>query len=217
MSAFVRSVAGAAAPRALLMTRVAAVRRAPIRAFSSASPAGNSSSSNTPFIAVAGVLGAAAIALGLQSSKDSSSNTSSNTTSKPAPVKPAAEVVSKLAEPVAPPPPPPPPPAPLDVPYVIVGGGTAAYFAVRGILARDKKAKIIIVSTENELPYARTPLSKELWFNAEPSEVFLIKKKQKNKKPSTTTTATTLNRPMASTGCGPAFPRLGRQDAQRVL
>jgi hypothetical protein len=75
----------------------------------------------------------------------------------------------------APAPAPEPVPAPLEnVPYVIVGGGTAAYFAVRGILARDKTAKIVVISAENELPYARTPLSKELWLNPEPSEVGLL-------------------------------------------
>lgn len=48
--------------------------------------------------------------------------------------------------------------------YVIVGTGTAAYFAVRGIVENDPNAKIIMIGEEPWRPYMRTPLSKELWF-----------------------------------------------------
>jgi programmed cell death 8 (apoptosis-inducing factor) len=48
--------------------------------------------------------------------------------------------------------------------YVIVGTGTAAYFAVRGIVEKDPNAKIIMIGEESYPPYMRTPLSKELWF-----------------------------------------------------
>ncbi len=137
-------------------------------------------SSNTPYFVAAAGLSAIALSLGL---KDASSPASP--ASQAAAASTPAVVAVATPEPVAapapaeptPPPPAPPPPAPLEnVPYVIVGGGTAAYFAVRGILARDKAAKIVIISAEPELPYARTPLSKELWFNPEPSEVWLIEK-----------------------------------------
>ncbi|EDQ89114.1 uncharacterized protein MONBRDRAFT_32548 [Monosiga brevicollis MX1] len=64
----------------------------------------------------------------------------------------------------------------IEVPYLIIGGGTAAYFAMRGIKDKDKDAKachscttkrILIVTAEDSAPYARTPLSKELWFRDE--------------------------------------------------
>ncbi|EGD75840.1 apoptosis-inducing factor short isoform 1 [Salpingoeca rosetta] len=59
---------------------------------------------------------------------------------------------------------------PLAATYVIIGGGPTAFFAVRGIMDRDKNAKIIIVSAEEDIPYARTPLSKELWFKDQTDE-----------------------------------------------
>ena len=56
------------------------------------------------------------------------------------------------------------PEVPAEIPYLIVGGGTAAYSAVRAIRKYDPSAKILIVSEEEQIPYNRTPLSKELWF-----------------------------------------------------
>lgn len=53
--------------------------------------------------------------------------------------------------------------------YVLVGSGTASYFALRGIREKDPDAKVVIIGEEDEIPYMRTPLSKELWFK-EPSE-----------------------------------------------
>lgn len=50
--------------------------------------------------------------------------------------------------------------------YILVGGGTASYFALKSILTLDPKAKILIISKEEYEPYTRTPLSKELWFNS---------------------------------------------------
>eukprot|EP00056_Hartaetosiga_gracilis_P021198 m.23184 g.23184 ORF g.23184 m.23184 type:complete len:659 (+) comp8949_c0_seq1:70-2046(+) len=58
------------------------------------------------------------------------------------------------------------PNAPLAAKYVIVGGGTAAFFAIRGIMDKDKNAKILVIAKENRLPYSRPPLSKELWFQS---------------------------------------------------
>ncbi|EFA84185.1 apoptosis inducing factor [Heterostelium album PN500] len=49
--------------------------------------------------------------------------------------------------------------------YVIIGGGTAAYYAVDKILEHDKQATILMISKEYEVPYQRPPLSKNLWAN----------------------------------------------------
>ena len=53
---------------------------------------------------------------------------------------------------------------PESVPYVIVGGGTASFSAVRAIRSSDPKSKVFILSDGNHLPYMKPPLSKELWF-----------------------------------------------------
>lgn len=34
---------------------------------------------------------------------------------------------------------------------------------MKGILARDRKAQIVIIGDEDAQPYSRPPLSKELW------------------------------------------------------
>lgn len=47
--------------------------------------------------------------------------------------------------------------------YVIVGGGLAGGWAVDGIRERDPKGSICLISAENDLPYDRPPLSKQLW------------------------------------------------------
>lgn len=54
---------------------------------------------------------------------------------------------------------------PQDIPYLIIGGGTASFAAFRSIRANDPKAKVLVISEENHLPYMRPPLSKELWFS----------------------------------------------------
>jgi len=56
------------------------------------------------------------------------------------------------------------PEIPPEMPYVIIGGGTAAYAAVRAIRKYEPSAKILILSKEVQAPYNRTPLSKEMWF-----------------------------------------------------
>lgn len=63
-----------------------------------------------------------------------------------------------------------PPPAkienlPAKVPYLIIGGGAATFSAYRSIRSNDPKAKVLVISEENNLPYMRPPLSKELWFS----------------------------------------------------
>lgn len=54
---------------------------------------------------------------------------------------------------------------PQEVPYLLIGGGTAAFSAFRSIKSRDPKAKVLVIGEEEDLPYMRPPLSKELWYN----------------------------------------------------
>ncbi|XP_015119109.1 apoptosis-inducing factor 1, mitochondrial [Diachasma alloeum] len=54
---------------------------------------------------------------------------------------------------------------PTDVPYLLIGGGTAAFSAFRSIKSRDPKAKVLVITNEPDHPYMRPPLSKELWYN----------------------------------------------------
>ncbi|KAL0110937.1 hypothetical protein PUN28_012772 [Cardiocondyla obscurior] len=56
---------------------------------------------------------------------------------------------------------------PQEVPYLLIGGGTAAFSAFRSIKSRDPKAKVLVVAQEEEFPYMRPPLSKELWYNTD--------------------------------------------------
>lgn len=50
------------------------------------------------------------------------------------------------------------------VPYLLIGGGTASYYASLTIRARDPDARVLIVSDEEESPYRRSVLSKEVWW-----------------------------------------------------
>ncbi|XP_022227577.2 putative apoptosis-inducing factor 1, mitochondrial isoform X2 [Drosophila obscura] len=59
---------------------------------------------------------------------------------------------------------------PKHVPYLIIGGGTAAFSAFRSIKSNDAKAKVLIVSNEYRKPYMRPPLSKELWYTPNANE-----------------------------------------------
>ncbi|XP_066992051.2 putative apoptosis-inducing factor 1, mitochondrial [Anabrus simplex] len=59
---------------------------------------------------------------------------------------------------------------PVYVPYLLIGGGTASYFAARAILSRQPNAKILIISEEPQYPYLRPPLSKDLWTKDEVPE-----------------------------------------------
>lgn len=54
---------------------------------------------------------------------------------------------------------------PEEVPYLLIGGGSASFSAFRAIRAQDPRAKILIISEENGNPYMRPPLSKELWYS----------------------------------------------------
>ncbi|XP_077983754.1 apoptosis-inducing factor 1, mitochondrial-like [Glandiceps talaboti] len=74
------------------------------------------------------------------------------------------------------------PELPGHVPYLLIGGGTASFAAYRSIRANDSKAKILIVTEENNLPYMRPPLSKELWFSDDKEAVKKLRFKQWNGK-----------------------------------
>ncbi|CAH1393687.1 unnamed protein product [Nezara viridula] len=54
---------------------------------------------------------------------------------------------------------------PDEVPYLIVGGGTAAFAAFRAIKSSDPTAKVLVITNESHYPYMRPPLTKELIFN----------------------------------------------------
>lgn len=47
--------------------------------------------------------------------------------------------------------------------YVIVGGGLAGASAVEGIRERDRDSPILMIGSEQFLPYDRPPLTKKLW------------------------------------------------------
>ncbi|CAH1267287.1 AIFM1 [Branchiostoma lanceolatum] len=66
--------------------------------------------------------------------------------------------------------------------YLLIGGGTASFAAFRAIRASDAKAQVLVVTEEEELPYMRPPLSKELWYRDEPKLVEKMKFKQWNGK-----------------------------------
>lgn len=54
---------------------------------------------------------------------------------------------------------------PKEVPYLLIGGGTASFAAFRAIKSHEPKAKVLVISNEIETPYMRPPLSKELWLS----------------------------------------------------
>lgn len=56
---------------------------------------------------------------------------------------------------------------PKDVPYLLIGGGTASFAAFRAIKSHEPKAKVVVISNELEMPYMRPPLSKEIWLEAD--------------------------------------------------
>lgn len=54
---------------------------------------------------------------------------------------------------------------PKNVPYLLIGGGTASFSAFRAIKSSDPKAKVLLITNEPYYPYMRPPLSKEIWYN----------------------------------------------------
>ncbi|GAV02669.1 hypothetical protein RvY_13205 [Ramazzottius varieornatus] len=57
------------------------------------------------------------------------------------------------------------PDIPSHVPYLIVGGGTAAFAAFRAIRTNNPSAAVLVVTDEYYPPYMRPPLTKEMWFS----------------------------------------------------
>ncbi|XP_074037767.1 apoptosis inducing factor isoform X1 [Leptinotarsa decemlineata] len=60
---------------------------------------------------------------------------------------------------------------PKEVPYLLIGGGTASFSAFRAIKSAEPTAKVLVVSNEPFYPYMRPPLSKEIWFNDDKESV----------------------------------------------
>lgn len=54
--------------------------------------------------------------------------------------------------------------------YVAVGAGPAASAAVEGIRQRDTTGSILLIGAEDDPPYDRPPLSKQLWSGAKKAE-----------------------------------------------
>ncbi|CAG9571963.1 unnamed protein product [Danaus chrysippus] len=52
---------------------------------------------------------------------------------------------------------------PNHVQYLLVGGGTASFAAMRAIRSARPEAQVLMIGEEAALPYMRPPLSKELW------------------------------------------------------
>ncbi|PAV62183.1 hypothetical protein WR25_16986 isoform B [Diploscapter pachys] len=56
---------------------------------------------------------------------------------------------------------------PDHVPYLMIGGGTASYYAAIAVRGKEAEAKVLIIGDEPSVPYNRPPLSKELWWYAD--------------------------------------------------
>ncbi|XP_044737595.1 apoptosis-inducing factor 1, mitochondrial isoform X2 [Chrysoperla carnea] len=69
---------------------------------------------------------------------------------------------------------------PDDIPYLLIGGGTASFSAFRAIKSLDPTAKILVISNESNYPYMRPPLSKEIWYNEDRQLIKKLKFKQWN-------------------------------------
>ncbi|XP_014484706.1 PREDICTED: apoptosis-inducing factor 1, mitochondrial isoform X2 [Dinoponera quadriceps] len=69
---------------------------------------------------------------------------------------------------------------PPEIPYLLIGGGTAAFSAFRSIKSRDPKATVLVITEEEEFPYMRPPLSKELWYNTDRESSQQLRFKQWN-------------------------------------
>lgn len=69
---------------------------------------------------------------------------------------------------------------PKDVPYLLIGGGTASFTAFRAIKSHEPKAKVMVIANELDVPYMRPPLSKEMWFNDDEAVAQKLRFKQWN-------------------------------------
>ncbi|KRT81561.1 FAD dependent oxidoreductase [Oryctes borbonicus] len=54
---------------------------------------------------------------------------------------------------------------PKEIPYLLIGGGTASFSAFRAIKSADPLAKVLVISEDGFYPYMRPPLSKEVWYS----------------------------------------------------
>src|ERR1051326_872500 len=59
--------------------------------------------------------------------------------------------------------------------YIIVGGGLAGAAAIEGIRQHDAGGSILLISAEQDPPYDRPPLSKQLWTGAKRVEEIFVK------------------------------------------
>ncbi|CEF65004.1 Putative apoptosis-inducing factor 1, mitochondrial [Strongyloides ratti] len=53
---------------------------------------------------------------------------------------------------------------PNHIPFLLIGGGTASYYAALTIRAKIPDAHCLIVTDEKTTPYNRTPLSRDVWW-----------------------------------------------------
>ncbi|XP_046665597.1 apoptosis-inducing factor 1, mitochondrial [Homalodisca vitripennis] len=71
---------------------------------------------------------------------------------------------------------------PSQVPYLLIGGGTASFAAFRAIKSNDPTAQILVISNEPYYPYMRPPLSKEMFYDEDRESVRNLKFRQWNGK-----------------------------------
>jgi len=71
---------------------------------------------------------------------------------------------------------------PSQVPYLLIGGGTASFAAFRAIKSNDPTAQILVISNEPYYPYMRPPLSKEMFYDEDRASVRNLKFRQWNGK-----------------------------------
>ncbi|XP_054263271.1 apoptosis-inducing factor 1, mitochondrial [Macrosteles quadrilineatus] len=71
---------------------------------------------------------------------------------------------------------------PSQVPYLLIGGGTASFAAFRAIKSNDPTAQILVISNEPYYPYMRPPLSKEMFYDEDRVSVRNLKFRQWNGK-----------------------------------
>ncbi|CAG2064473.1 unnamed protein product, partial [Timema podura] len=69
---------------------------------------------------------------------------------------------------------------PNEIPYLLIGGGTASFSAFRAIKSIDPTAKVLVITNDGFYPYMRPPLSKEMWFNEDPGSTKQLHFKQWN-------------------------------------
>nr|CAD7407749.1 unnamed protein product [Timema cristinae] len=69
---------------------------------------------------------------------------------------------------------------PNEIPYLLIGGGTASFSAFRAIKSIDPTAKVLVITNDGFYPYMRPPLSKEMWFNEDPVSTKQLQFKQWN-------------------------------------